>query len=328
MNIIFLRGAVPPKSEHPEKLLYNQIEDCEDMWTQLFYYLLKSLGAKGELLYQGGNRKFVIDNMFTERWVPSFNKYKPKRKPDLIICRGGFKYYDCINKRFPKAKKVYYGAGARFYPTTGYEKYDLFLTDSNAQLIKIRKKGKNVALFIKPAATLFKPFKTKKKFDICFIANAAQARIKRHKLFLQSFAKSKLSILNLGGTNKKLVALARKLGVNIKWDGWSLRKNLPQKISKCRVGVCCSTNYDSCPRVIPEYLACGVPIVATKNMNFWHDKYIVPGTGLLVREDRLLHGVKKLLNVDVDVVADCYNNRLSMNPAVAYLAELLEPILR
>ena len=90
MNIVFLRGAVPPKSEHPEKLLYNEIDDCEDAWTQLFYRLTKLLNANGQLLYQGKFRRFVVDESFIEIWVPSFGKYVPDTKPDLIICRGGF----------------------------------------------------------------------------------------------------------------------------------------------------------------------------------------------------------------------------------------------
>jgi len=30
MNIVFLRGSIPPVNEHPEKLLYDSIENCED----------------------------------------------------------------------------------------------------------------------------------------------------------------------------------------------------------------------------------------------------------------------------------------------------------
>ena len=31
MNMLFLRGAVPPTNEHPEKLFYESIKDCGDM---------------------------------------------------------------------------------------------------------------------------------------------------------------------------------------------------------------------------------------------------------------------------------------------------------
>ena len=132
MNILFLRGAVPPKNEHPEKLLYERIEECEDVWTQLFYFLTVKFDAIGELLYKDGKRIFRVDDYFSERWLSEnkFEKYVPSYKPDLIIGRGGFSYYNAIFKKFPKAKKVYYGAGKRFYPQDNSVKYDLFLVDS------------------------------------------------------------------------------------------------------------------------------------------------------------------------------------------------------
>ena len=296
MNILFLRGSVPPEYEHPEKLLYNSIEDCEDMWTQLFYYLTQKLKAEGELLYTNGDRKFKVDNTFTEKWLPSLESYSPRINPDLIICRGGFPYYDVLVKRYPKAKKVYYGAGVRFYPQTDYTDYDLFLVDSVSQLNEVKSKGKNAKLFIKPAAMLFSPIDVKKKFDLCFMANAPQAKLKRHELLLKSFANTNIKILNLGSKDERLMEMARIYKVDIKWGGWHLRKHLPALISKCKVGICCSTNYDSCPRVIPEYLACGLPVVVTENINFWAEKYITNQTGCLVNEDDILKGVETILH--------------------------------
>lgn len=328
MNIIFLRGSVPPKNEHPEKLLYDDIEDCSDVWSQLFYYLTRNFSAKAELLYQNKiniETSFVVSDFFTERRVPKLKRYAPDFIPDLIVCRGGFDYYEPFIKKYPKAKQVYYGAGVRYYPE-GYNKYDLFLVDSPKQKKKIDKKGHRAELFIKPAAMLFEPKDTEKQYDICFIANGTQRGIKRHELFLKSFAGSKYKILNLGNISKKIVKLAQQLAVNITWGDWSLRKYLPPKISQCKVGVCCSTNYDSCPRVIPEYLACGLPVVATKNINFWHDKYITPETGLLVEEDGLKKGVKKILRCHYDV-RPYYDNYLNMEEASEHLHGLIEEIL-
>jgi glycosyltransferase involved in cell wall biosynthesis len=325
MKIIFLRGSVPPANEHPEKLLYNFIEECEDQWTQLFYYLTKSLGATGELLYQGGNRESNFVD-FTDMWVKKIAKYDCGYEPDLIVCRGGFDYYDKFVKRFPKAKKVYYGAGKRYYPKTGFTHYDLFLADSKKQRKKIKAKGKRSKLFIKPAATLFKPYNVDKKYDICFMANASQSDIKRHILLIKSFANTEYTILNLGNTDKRLIQLAKKYNVNITWGGWHLRKHLPEKISQCKVGICCSTNYDSCPRVIPEYLACGLPVIATSNMNFWHDKYITNKTGVLVNEHDLLGGIQDALKIKAGV-RRYYDNNLGMEKAVEHLKKLVENIL-
>jgi len=321
MHVIFLRGSVPPAHEHPEKLVYDTIDNCEDMWTQLFYYYLKESGNTGELIYEGSSRGLRVDNRFTELWVPSIKHYKPHKKPGMIICRGGFRYYEPFLRRYPKVKKVYYGAGKRFYPQ-GYDEYDLILTDSPRQLEVIQKKKKPAALFIKPAATLFKPVSTEKTYDICFMANATQSRIKRHELLLNAFAGSEFRILNLGNYDKRLRQLAKRLNVIIKWGGWHRRKQLPRLISSCRVGICCSTNYDSCPRVIPEYLACNLPVVVTSNINFWDEQYINKDTGILATEDELIDAVKALLKLRPKP-RRYYESNLSMECAARYLDGLI-----
>jgi glycosyltransferase involved in cell wall biosynthesis len=334
MNILFLRGSVPPKNEHPEKLYYDSIENCEDMWTQLFYFINKKMESNGRILYVNGDREFVVDDNFKEQWIPSFKNFSHDFvpfSPDLIFCRGGFSYYDNVVKKFPKAKKIYYGAGVRSFPNSSFKDYDVFIVDSKRQKNIIEKdKHKRAELFIKPAAMLFKPVETKKKYDICFMANATQGEIKRHEMLIKAFSKSKYRILSLGNTNKKYVRMARELKTNIEWGGWSLRKELPQKISQCKVGICCSTNYDSCPRVIPEYLACGIPVIATKNINFWQNKYINVNTGMLVKgtsdhlKQALDNNIHSLSRINT---RDYYEKHLSLDQASDHLINIIESIL-
>ena len=330
LNFIFLRGSVPPKNEHPEKLYYKNIEECEDVWTQLFFYLCKKMNAHGELLYQGENREFVVDGSLREKWVPFLASYKPSFYPDLIICRGGFDYYDFFVERYPKAKKVYYGAGKRYFysPNSCVKNYDLFLVDSKRQLDFIRSHNKNVSLFIKPAALLFKSYKVEKKYDICFMANASQAKIKRHSLMIETFSNSKYKILNLGNKDNSLIKLAKKLNTNVIWNGWSLRKNLPPKISECKVGLCCSNNIDSNPRILPEMLACDIPIIVTDNVNFWREKYINEKTGIVTSEHDILSAVKFILdNYDQFYPREYYEKYLSIEKSVEHLANLINRIL-
>ncbi|MCH8290750.1 MAG: glycosyltransferase [Candidatus Poribacteria bacterium] len=328
MKVIFLRGAVPPAHEHPEKLLYKDIEQCEDMWTQLFYTYLKVTNSSGELLYTGGNRVFKVDDRLTERWMPKLSNYNPSFEPDLVIARGGFSYYDAFVARCTKAKKVYYGAGARYYPTSRFRNYDLFLTDAVAQRDAIRNRhGQRAELFIKPAARLFKKHNVRVDHDICFMANATQAHIKRHALFLRAMTGTRYRVLALGNTSPKYIELARKLGVRIRWSGWRLRKYLPAQICRCKIGVVCSTNYDSCPRVIPEYMACGLPVVVTENVNFWKEKYITKQTGVLAKADNLVAACEAALKLKSEHVVSHYRNSLSMDKAAEHLAQLLRSIM-
>jgi hypothetical protein len=324
MKILFLRGSVPPKDEHPEKLYYNNIDSCEDMWTQLFYFFAKKNNATAEMLYWGGNRKFIVSDFFTEKWVPSFKTYLDFT-PDLIFCRGGFDFYDDLLVRYPRAKKIYYGAGKRYFCTTKFTDYNLFLVDSVRQLKFVRDRGKNVELFIKPAATLFRPIKKEKIYDVCVSVSYSADR-KRYDLLLKAFAGSKYKILNLGNVDKKYVDLARKMKVNIKWDGWSLRKFLPDKIAQCRVGLCCSDRNDSTPRVIPEFLACDVPVVVTDDVNIWNDKYINSHTGVFVKDDNILDGVKKVLNGKFSP-RKYYDENLSIKCSVEHLNKIIANIL-
>lgn len=327
MNIVFLRGRIPPKNEHPEKLIYNSIENCEDMWTQLFFLLLKNTGSDGELIYDGGNRVFKYTNFFTERWVPSIKKHILKSTPDLIIARGGFDFYEKFISRYKLSKKIYYGAGKRFYPKEGYfSGYDLFLVDSNKQFKKISNLNKKVGLFIKPASSIFHHVDNcPKKYDICFIANASQKIIKRHDLLLKSFAGSGYKILSIGNTDPDLIRKARRLNVDIEWGGWMSRSNMVEKINQCKVGICCSSGYDSCPRVIPEYLSCGIPVVVTESVNFWKSKYITTETGVVVRDDKILEGSRYCLSKKL-LPLDYYSKELSIDRAVSLLSGYIDEI--
>jgi len=327
MNILFLRGQVPPANEHPEKLEYRYISDCEDMWTQLFWKMTNVLGATGEMVYQGGIREKQVDRCFTERWVKSIGSYKPKKAPDVVFCRGGFPYYDKLVERFSGALKVYYGAGDRFYPTSEFINYDLFLVDTpkQAEEVKVLAMSAKVALFVKPAAYLFRPAPVKKTYDVCFMANATQAEIKGHELFLKSMAGSGLSILNVGNVDQKYVDMAKDLGVNIEWKGWHLRKDLPSIISSCKVGVVCSVSKDSCPRVIPEYLACGLPVVATEDVRFWSEQYITSESGVVVPRDGILDGVKDVLGrLKSFNAAGYYEKELSLEKSADSIAGMIE----
>lgn len=307
MKLLFLRGKLP-LDFRPDRLKYNTIDQCEDMWTVLCERLSRHTD-RTELWYYGAGsktkKKHVTDKM-VERWV-NFSKL-PNFKPDVIIARGGFPEYVPVCNKFPKSKKVYYGAGIRFKPDAG--KWDIILVDSKKQQKKIPK----AKLFIKPAAdNIFRPQAVRKKFDICFIANATQKEIKRHKLAFNSIAGTDLSMLHLGLKDATIKKYARKSQVH--FGGWHRRHELPSMICQCRIGLVCSTSYDSCPRVLSEYLACGLPVVATDNMNFWHDKYVNEHTGLLTDDSELTDSIRKLLKSPALNPEKYYNKHLSLQVA-------------
>jgi len=227
-------------------------------------------------------------------------------------------------KKYPKAFKIYYGAGQRYIPQDDI-KYDLNLVDSGRQREKLIKLGYNAHRFIKPAAKLFHPWDVEKKYDVLFVGNGSHSRLKGHELMLRSFAGTNISILNIGNTDERLISLAKKLNVNIKWAGWHLRKDLPSFMSQCKLALVCTTDIDSCPRVIPEALACNLPVVITDNVHFWKRMYIKKDeTGVICKrtEKDILKKVKYVLN-NLDMY-DCKQHSegwLCMESAAEYLKD-------
>lgn len=310
MNLLFLRGKLP-FDFRPDRLEYDKIDQCEDMWTVLCERLSRSFD-RTELWYYGAGKnvkKKSVTDKFIERWV-NFSDL-PSFVPDVIIARGGFKDYKVVCSRYPKARKVYYGAGVRFKPEWG--KWDLVLVDS----VKQQRKVSGSELFVKPAAdNLFRPFYGDKKYGVCFMANAPQAVIKQHKLAFRSIAGSGISMLHLGLVDDELRVWAK--GSDVTFGGWYRRHELSKLICQCRVGLVCSTSYDSCPRVLPEFLACGLPVVALDSMNFWHEMYVNDRTGVLCSEDGICSAIKSLLKASLDPRA-YYDECLSVKVAAERL---------
>ncbi len=180
MNLLFLRGSVP-KDRDPNQIKFTNLVKCDDVWTQLASHMSKD--GFGEVWYWGGRREVVYRCNFVERWVSDYKKYKTSFKPDVVFARGGFPQYDTIFERFPKAFKIYYGAGRRFLPQSRFKNYDLILVDTPKQLARARKTFPKVRseLFIKPAAdNIFQPCSATKDYDVIFSSNEHKSGIKGH----------------------------------------------------------------------------------------------------------------------------------------------------
>ena len=291
MNFLFLRGQVP-QDRNPNEIVFSNIKDCDDMWT-LLAYSMTNKNDYAELWYWGGSREQKFRDNFVERWIPNFKDYTLTFKPDVIFCRGGFPQYHSVLERYPEAIKIYYGAGSRYLPLDGFSNYDIILQDSEQQLKESMYKFPESysTLFIKPAAdNLFKPVEVDNKYDICFPANGAQ-KFKGHS-FVYSTVPSDLSILNIGNNPRNIKYPSNVKSIRL------LRHQMAKYISCCKVGILAvESSPDSCPRVLPEMLACGLPVVALSRSRFWHSKYIVPGvTGELSTVDDFWDTVKYVLN--------------------------------
>lgn len=331
MKFLMLRGQVP-QDRNPQEIVFDKLEKVDDMWTHLFVSLLQE-EDQGELWYWNGNRSKQFTPNFIERWVPSFSTYKSRFNPDVIFCRGGFIEYHTVLKRYPRAIKIYYGAGRRFLPQSGFHAYDIILQDSPEQvkICKSRFALPLTTLFIKPAAdNLFYPMpEVEKEYDVCFPANGAQP-FKGHD-FVYSTVPKDIKLLNLGNNPRHYKYPDNVTSYRV------LRPEMAAHIAKCKVGiVAVKSDIDSCPRVIPEMLACGIPIVVLDGVRFWSDKYIESvlssrsklASGELVPTPNFWLMVRHVLaNLDDYNPRQYYEENLSLDHAGKFLRGKIEEVL-
>jgi len=320
VNLLFLRGQVP-SDRNPCQIKFTDIDKCDDVWTQLAYYL--SRDGQGEVWYWGGKRKVRYKDNFVERWVPNYKKHKSKFQPDVVFARGGFPQYDVVLKRYPEAFKIYYGAGKRFIPCSKFTDYDLILVDTDKQKKKVLSKfpKARVELFIKPSAdNVFKAEKTLKEYDVIFSSNEHPSGIKGHNFILPIFP-SDLKMVQVGIASKKL----KRKYPNIHFTGWIPRKEIPNYYAKSRVAVVCCKSIDSCPRIIPEALSCGCPVLLLDTVNIWRDKYVTPQTGSISSATNFISSLRLMLKqVDGYRPYEYYMEHLSLEKAAQYIKDLIE----
>lgn len=338
MNFLMLRGQVP-QDRDPQEIVFDRLEEVDDMWTQLFYNLLED-GDYGELWYWGGERVKQFRYNFVERWTRPFHEYgagHPKCIdlgfiPDAIFCRGGFTQYHPVLGRFPNATKIYYGAGNRFLPQSGFYNYNIILQDSLEQLKICRQTFPKAlsTLFIKPAAdNIFYPMpKVKKEYDVCFPANGTQP-FKGHE-FVYSTVPKDIKLLNLGNNPRNYRYPENVASYRV------LRPQMAENIAKCKVGiVAVQSQVDSCPRVIPELLACGLPIVVLEDIRFWKGKYMISAvdpkideaTGELTDKENFWNTIRVVLDhLDYYDSRKYYEENLSLNHAAKFLRRKIDEV--
>jgi hypothetical protein len=106
--------------------------------------------------------------------------------------------------------------------------------------------------------------------------------------------------------------------------------------AKCKVGiVTVAGNIDSCPRVIPEMLACGLPIIVLDEVRFWKDKYIESvassrsqfSTGEVTNKANFWDYVKFVLNnLTLYEPRKYYEENLSLESSAKFLISKIEEV--
>jgi len=271
---LFFRGRWDDDVLNPQK-------NNADMWMNLFHEICKDKNSMCDIAFYGKEIKHPITVNLGENegHPPLIHSKKNISKlhcfPNLnyIFVRGGFVEYlpllkNC-NKYYPNIYLIRYGAGKRYMPEPNI-KYNLILVDSEYQQKEVLSKypKANVKLFIKPAARHFMPIPCEKEYDVCFIAKDPQAHFKGVQWVYDTVPRD-INVLHLGsdGRHNPPSNVTCKLVDRIDMPTW---------ISKCKIGIVPYFNkIDSCPRIIPEMTACGLPLVVSDIVNLWFEKYRV-----------------------------------------------------
>ena len=322
MNILLLRGKVP-EDRDPSEIQFRKISECDDIWTQLVYNVINQTNGTGEVWYYGGKRYHKYNKYFVEQYKPTFD-IPIGKQPDVILARGGFNDYNPILKKCKKSFKIYYGAGKRFHPLKSFTNYQLILVDSIEQYRECKSLFPKIpcSFMLKPAPdNIMYPYNVKKDFDICFPANGSQSHIKGHK-FVYTNCPGNFKVLNLGNKSryrKPENTTSQRV----------LRKDIARYYSRCKLGiVCCTGLVDSCPRVLPEMLACNIPVVVKKGLYFWEDKYINQKTGIVADANSFWEAVRYvLMNLDTFEPRKYYLEHLSMECAVNNFIDVINKTL-
>jgi hypothetical protein len=259
VKLVFLRGAVPTDRD-PHEIMFDSLDADTDMWT----HLACALGDEAcRIVYWGGLRHVKYTDSADVVWTPKLKEYVPGFIPDVIFERGGFNEGRRFTKRYPKAYRIYYGSGQRYMPKNDHVKYNLVLVDSERQLRKARKRGWNAQLWQKPASPQFRYMpEVAKEYDVCYVADGRfpfRAKIKNVDWVYETAPKD-LKILHLGWSGDRRVPK----NVTVKRVQ---RGDMPLWYNKCRILVCCYSEYDSSPRVISEAMACGLDAVVSSDVN-------------------------------------------------------------
>ena len=256
MKFLMFRGSVPQDRPDSE-IKFNSIDESDCIYEHLAYHMGDEFC---EIVYWNGNgREKWYSDKCVVRWVKDIKKYKPMKKPDVIFNRGGFKEPLDYIKANPKIYSIRYGAGKRYMPEPGIP-YSLSLHDDIGTLQSTLELFRNIRceLWLKPVHPWFRRMDVKKLYDVAFVGNAGQSKIKGVKFVYKTSPKT-ISILHLGTKPKY------KCPPNITRKR-VLRKEMPVLLNRCKIGIVPYSHVDGAPRAMTEMVACGLPVIAFKGV--------------------------------------------------------------
>jgi len=209
-----------------------------------------------DIIFDVNGKKFI------QKWVHNFKECLNYPSPTISFFRGGFKEYCKITQMNHKFFNIrlYLGAGKRVTPQYN-GRYSRILIEGDQD-----RKDDRIPFLKTCNPNIFFPKQEKEIYDICFISNFTQIKMKGQrflfdKIMSSDFLQNK-KIIHLGNEPQFGKKLAKNMGIkNIEFLGWMDRKQVNNYLNKSKFGIVCSTQDDGCPRVSTEILCSGTPLL-------------------------------------------------------------------
>lgn len=209
-------------------------------------------------------------------FMSSIDQKYLKQKYWGVFVRGNWIEHKEFVKSLDYERSFFYAADNDFLPTQVDAKIfgTIFIDEKyQANIVKKKFPKTKAIIFDKPIKTeIFKPRKCKKVYDLCYVANWRQWKF--HNMLFSA-------LLKLNKKGKKLkIALVGKIAphdreLNIMLYKYKINAHIYEMVDQDKVSdiinkskfTCQLAEIDANPRSLTESLACGVPVLANKDLS-------------------------------------------------------------
>ncbi len=193
---------------------------------------------------------------------------------ELVLVRGNYSQWQPLLKKISAEIKMFYAADSDFWPRFWNPKeIDIVFVDEKKYGRELKRKYPWLTAPILEKAVnekIFKPKKTAKKFDLCYVAGFLPW--KNHNQLFSQIAKLpepwKIKTVLVGNTfNRERIAwvLSWKYKVWFKWTGSLGSRKVADYLRQSKFSVF-PGELDANPRALTESLACGIPVLINSDI--------------------------------------------------------------
>jgi len=326
MKMVLIRTpqVSPPQLLRPtESYLSFKKEMYIDVWAEV----VRQIGGEGEVWYLGAkeNKTEEYDGL-TLRMVQD-TIWLPSGGLDVIWFRSLNPLYELLRNRYSRAFKMYYGGGfgkVVHKPAL----WDMVLVDTGEQYKTVKKKGPKVRvhLWAKPAARWFEQFDRsvdEKEFDVVLCASRGTEN--KGLDWAAKYLPRGTSVLRIGPPDEWFEQAHIKGHLQVEFTGYVQNYEVPGHMLRGKVGLACDPGkYDSGPRIIPEYLSLGIPVLIRSGIHCNTKAYCQPTSAEVVTSDTLADGLRRLSQISIHKVLGFYNYKLSLSKVAERIVETIK----